>query len=118
MLKYRHILRFTEGDLYSGNFEDVASLQYEGTLPGPPSVGLVIEINEFLKFEIQVIKYIVAEQMYQTFSTIDFNDLESNHDYFERIPWLARYVKYGFTVLYTEIGSKKAIETSVKDVVI
>lgn len=118
MLRYRHILRFTDGDLYGGNFEDVASLQYEGTLPAPPTMGLVIEINESIQFEVQGIKYIVSEQIYQTFSTIDFKAIECNQEYFERIPWLARYVKYGFKVLSTEVGSEKAIEASVKNVII
>lgn len=118
MLRYRHILRFTDGDLYGGDFEDVASLQYEGTLPAPPMIGLVIEINESIQFEVQEIKYIVSEQIYQTFSTIDFKGIERNQEYFERIPWIARYVKYGFKVLSTEVGSVKAIEASVKNVVI
>jgi hypothetical protein len=46
-------------------------------------------------------------------------EMESRfNDYVPRADWIARYVKYGFTVLYTDTVTKKEIESAVKSVVI
>jgi hypothetical protein len=119
MIKYRHNLRLIEGNIESGNFEDIATLRYEGLLPAAPSKGLVISLNDSIEFEISSLKYLQTEEIYESFSHIDFLAMESGfNDYVPPAGWIARYVKYGFTVLYTDTVTKEEIESAVKDVVI
>jgi hypothetical protein len=119
MIQYRHSLRFIEGNIENGNFEDVATLRYEGLLPSAPSKGLVISLNDWIEFEMSSLQYLQTEEIYESFSHIDFLEMESRfNDYVPRADWIARYVKYGFTVLYTDTVTKKEIESAVKSVVI
>ena len=119
MIKYRHNLRFTEGNIESANFEDVATLRYEGLMPSAPSKGLVISLNDSIEFEMSSVKYLQTEEIYESCSNIDFLALESRFkDYVPRAEWMARYVKYGFTVLYTDTVRKEEIVSAVKHVAI
>lgn len=119
MIKYRHNLRFIEGSIENGNFEDVATLKYEGVLPSAPIRGLVISLADSVEFEISSLKYLPSEEIYESFSHIDFLALEDKfNDYVLRADWMAKYVKYGFTVLHADTVSKKAIEGAVINVVV
>lgn len=119
MINYRHILRFVMGSIERGNFEDVATLKYEGTLPSAPTVGLVISLSEYVEFEISSLKYLRQEEMYESFSSIDLLALEHRlGTYVIKEDYMARWVKYGFTVLYADTVSKEAIESAVQAVVV
>ena len=119
MIKYRHNLRFIEGSINNGNFEDVATLRYEGALPSAPTLGLVISLADSVEFEITSLKYIQSEEIYETFSHVDFLELEDRFcDYVSRPDWMARYAKYGFTVLYADTVSKEAIDQSIINVAV
>ena len=119
MIKYRHKLRFIEGSFENGNFEDVGTLIYEGVLPSAPTIGLVISLADSVEFEISSLKYLASEEIYESFSHIDFLAMESKFsDHVPRADWMARYVKYGFTILHAGTVSKKAIEWSIRNVVV
>ena len=119
MINYRHNLRFIEGDITTGDFHDVATLVYEGVLPSAPTKGLIISLTEFVEFEISTVKYLVPEKLYESFSHIDFFAMEDDFGcYVPRVDWMARYVKYGFTVLTADNESKEAIEDAVSSVAV
>ncbi|OLQ83785.1 hypothetical protein BIT28_20170 [Photobacterium proteolyticum] len=119
MIKYRHQLRFIEGSVESGNFEDVATLTYVGELPSVPSPGLVVSLTDDVDFEIQHVSFLVHEGIYQSFSYIDFYALDDRSQAFVgREDWIARWVKYGFEIYSTNRVSKEAIEAAVEDVIV
>lgn len=119
MIKYRHNLRFIEGDIESGNFEEIATLSYEGLLPSAPSIGLIISLADFVEFEIAELKYLQSEEIYQSYSHIDFLSLESMFgDYVARAPWIAKYVKCGFNIISISTLFNDDIESAITDVVL
>ena len=117
MIEFHHILRFIEGSMESGNFEDVVTLKYECNIPSAPVVGLKIELNDIVSFEIMSVKYIAAEEVYETFSHIDLVEVEREiNDYLDKTYWVAKYVKAGFTVLSPGMMSRKQLEQAAKNV--
>lgn len=119
MIKYRHKLRFIEGNFETGNFENVATLYYEGELPSAPTPGLIVSLTDDVEFKIDSVSYLVQESLYQSFSYIDFYDLEDRYQSFViREDWIARWVKYGFKIYCAEKVSKEAIESAVEDVIV
>ena len=101
MVKYRHMLRLVEGKIDRGHFQDVATLEYEDSLPSAPTLGLVVQLSDLVDFKIAEVRYLPSEKIYETFSHIDFLELEDRfNDYVPRADYAARFVKYGFSVLH------------------
>ena len=79
-------------------------------IPSAPSINLIFELNGYVDFTIESVKYLPKEKRYQTFSHIDFIALENKHnDYVPREMYAARYIKSGFTVKYADTISEQDI---------
>lgn len=117
MVKYRHLIQIVEGSIDTGHFKDVATLEYEGSLPSAPTIGLVVELSDYVRFEIERVSYLPSKRIYETFSHIDIFELEEQHKaYIDRPSEVAGYVKYGFTVLHCDNITAEEINMAVASV--
>ncbi|MFK5914440.1 MAG: hypothetical protein QM484_08690 [Woeseiaceae bacterium] len=119
MIKYRHHLRFVKGDINAGNFDNFATITYEGSLPSAPIKGLVIVLADLVEFEISLVTFICDEGIYETHSHIDLLQREDKEtglilEAYE----IARYVKYGFVLTSPDAITKEEIESELPDVLV